>query len=231
MKINKANLFAALNRVAFVSMYFVLLVGAFFLSAGSLAEVFAWIYAGLGVLNILLLSILLWTSNDLLSERAKPGPNAKKWDQFLVRLQGILSLTALVVAGLDHRFNWLRKIPDALQWLGTILLILGDILIGWAMKTNTFFSTHVRIQTDRGHKVINQGPYALMRHPGYTGMILTQIATGLMFGSWLGVCCALLISGLIIYRTLREDQTLQTELEGYQTYTKQTPYRLIPGVW
>jgi protein-S-isoprenylcysteine O-methyltransferase Ste14 len=229
---NKSQQFpTALSRAAVVTLYMCLLMGVFFLSAGSFQHPFAWLYGGLGLGNVLFLALLLWQADGLLSERSRTASNAKQWDRWLLRLQGILTIAGMTASGLDLRFNWLPVLPLWLRWVGTGILILGNIITGWSMRTNTFFSTHVRIQNERGHRVIDSGPYALVRHPGYLGIILTNLATGLMLGSWLGVGAALLILLLYLFRTAREDQTLQRELPGYADYALRTRYRLMPGIW
>ena len=99
------------------------------------------------------------------------------------------------------------------------------------MITNTFFSGTVRIQHDRGHAVISDGPYGWVRHPGYAGWSLSLITTPLMLGSFWALIPGALAALLLIVRTVFEDQTLQGELEGYSDYAQRVRYRLLPGVW
>lgn len=101
----------------------------------------------------------------------------------------------------------------------------------WAMAANRFFSATVRIQEEHGHSVISQGPYRFVRHPGYTGGIIYQIAVPLVLGSWWALIPSLLAVACFILRTALEDHTLQAELDGYQTYAQRVRYRLLPGVW
>jgi len=100
-----------------------------------------------------------------------------------------------------------------------------------AMMANRFFSAVIRIQSDRGHRVIDQGVYAVVRHPGYAGMIPSMPFSGLALGSWWGFAIGLVYSALMLRRVLFEDAYLRSHLEGYQEYTTRVPYRLIPGVW
>jgi protein-S-isoprenylcysteine O-methyltransferase Ste14 len=113
-----------------------------------------------------------------------------------------------------------------------LLLVAGGFgLVSWSMKSNKFFSTVVRIQMDRGHKVASGGPYRLVRHPGYLGMSLTAIGIPVLLSSiWAFIPAGLTIA-LLVVRTVMEDRTLQEELKGYKAYTKMTRYRLIPGIW
>jgi protein-S-isoprenylcysteine O-methyltransferase Ste14 len=99
------------------------------------------------------------------------------------------------------------------------------------MLTNEFFSRDVRIQEDRGHAVVSDGPYRLVRHPGYAGFIVATLATPLVLGSlWALIPAALATAGLVV-RTALEDRTLKEELDGYREFAQQTRYRLLPGIW
>jgi len=109
--------------------------------------------------------------------------------------------------------------------------VLGQGLFTWGMVSNKFFSTAVRIQTDRDHTVASGGPYRYVRHPGYVGYITASFATALALGSLWALIPAGLTMCLLVVRTALEDQTLQDELDGYKEYAQQVRYRLLPGVW
>jgi protein-S-isoprenylcysteine O-methyltransferase Ste14 len=89
----------------------------------------------------------------------------------------------------------------------------------------------VRLQEDRGHRVIDTGPYSIVRHPGYAGLVLVPLFSGLALGSWAAVALGLIMSALVVRRVLFEDAFLRQHLEGYVAYTQRVPNRLIPGVW
>ena len=141
-------------------------------------------------------------------------------------------LGAIVVGILDGgRFLWTESLPLWTYIVSYILFVIGVAIVFWGMWTNDYFSSVVRIQKDRGQKVITTGPYKIVRHPGYVGASIFMLTIGPILGSlW-----ALIPSGLwvlsIIIRTYLEDTTLQKELDGYKEYTKKTKYRLIPGIW
>ena len=99
------------------------------------------------------------------------------------------------------------------------------------MITNRYFSIAVRIQTDRGHRLVSSGPYRIVRHPGYLGMLFACPASVLALGSWLALVPALLYAVLIVRRAAIEDRYLQAELDGYAQFASRVRYRLIPGVW
>ena len=105
------------------------------------------------------------------------------------------------------------------------------MLIVRAMLANRFFSAVVRIQDDRGHHVVDRGPYSIVRHPGYAGMIVFAPLSGLALGSWLSVAVAFVYSALVARRVLFEDRFLRTNLDGYQAYTERVRYRLVPGLF
>ena len=96
---------------------------------------------------------------------------------------------------------------------------------------NRFFSSMVRIQTERGHQVISTGPYRWIRHPGYTGALLLYLATPIFLDSRWAFLPALFLTIVLLIRTNLEDKVLQNELEGYREYAKRVRYRLLPGVW
>jgi protein-S-isoprenylcysteine O-methyltransferase Ste14 len=132
---------------------------------------------------------------------------------------------------LDERFGWSPDLPDGLQLIGLALIFAGSMLGTWAMLTNRFFSSLVRIQTDRGHTVVSGGPYRLIRHPGYAGNVLAWMATPVFFASIWAAVPAVLAIIVTIVRTALEDRTLRAELPGYLDYTRAVRRRLLPGIW
>jgi protein-S-isoprenylcysteine O-methyltransferase Ste14 len=169
---------------------------------------------------------------DLLVERSKVQPGTKPWDKLLVTLLAlVVPLLTWITAALDHRFGWTGRGQIALVAPGFALLAIGMKLMQWAIAENRFFAATVRLQTDRGQTVVSSGPYAFMRHPGYTGMLAMTIGTPLALGSrWALLPAALGVVTLIV-RTVLEDCTLQAELPGYADYTRRVRCRLVPQVW
>ena len=170
----------------------------------------------------------------LLAERSKLGKNVdvKPWDKVLGLLMFIsLSFLLMIVAGLDHRFKWSPVFPIWLNIIGFALIVTGYVFATWAMVENRFFSTLVRIQTDRGHTVCDSGPYGIVRHPGYAGNILPLLGIVLALGSVWTLIPAAGAMIITVLRTVLEDRTLQDELPGYRDYTRRVHYRLIPGIF
>lgn len=204
-------------------------------SAGRLDWPRAWLFVALTgfwmVANVVAVALM---DPELLNQRGcwKRKKDAKPWDRKLVTLFGVFSFCLPpVVMGLDvGRHRWLSLGPWAAT-LGVLLFSLGWLLITWAMVVNTHFEVTVRIQTDRGHKVITTGPYAILRHPGYLGAALWALGSPLVVGSAYGLIPAGLTVVVLILRTRREDHTLQAELAGYREYIARVRYRLLPGIW
>jgi protein-S-isoprenylcysteine O-methyltransferase Ste14 len=121
--------------------------------------------------------------------------------------------------------------PIAFQVVGFAALIGAMVVTYWAMATNPFLSTIVRIQDDRGQYVVTSGPYRYVRHPMYAATLLMWPGIALELGSWWALISAAVIVIVFVIRTALEDRTLQAELPGYVDYAQHTRYRLVPGVW
>jgi protein-S-isoprenylcysteine O-methyltransferase Ste14 len=192
-----------------------------------------WAYLGIYAGFMLLSWLLIFRKDpDLLKERQQSGPGAKRWDRIWLNIYSVCLLAVFVVAGLDvGRFHWSDTVPFGLRIVGLLGFTVSVGFVGWAIRVNTFFSEVVRIQRDRGHRVITAGPYRCVRHPGYLGNLVAWPCTALAFGSWWAMLPAGVVVVLYVLRTALEDRTLQEELEGYREYTEKVRYRLVPGVW
>ena len=195
----------------------------------------AWLYSMLFLLASV--GARIWAEQrhpGLIAERQNIEniQNAKAWDKVLAPLMAVsVSFPMVIVAGLDHRYNWSSGFPLWLIVTGFILISLGYAFAAWALIENRFFSGLVRIQTDRGHVVCDSGPYRFVRHPGYAGNTLALFGIVLALGSVWILIPAAVASIITVIRTVLEDQTLQEELPGFRDYTRRVPYRLIPGVY
>lgn len=174
---------------------------------------------------------LLRKHQDLVEERSRIGEGTKGWDLIIGGITAFGGLAILILAGLDERFGWPGNLPLWVQVFGLVLLVASYPLFIWAMVSNKFFATTVRIQKERGHNVQTGGPYHYVRHPGYASLLCSYITIPIALGSlWACIPMALLVVNLFI-RTALEDRTLQNELEGYKDYAARVRYRLIPGIW
>jgi len=170
---------------------------------------------------------------DLLAERARflRHQDAKTWDKYLSPMVGLGSGLILIVVGLDALYGWSPPFSLPVKILALLAILAGYALGTLALMENRFFSGMVRIQTERGHHVVSNGPYGWIRHPGYAGALLTYLATPFFLDSRWALLPAVFITIVLIIRTSLEDQTLQNELEGYRAYAERVRYRLMPGVW
>ncbi len=182
------------------------------LSAGRWDWWEAWAYSIIGLL-IMVISrgIVIGKFPDLAVERshAPEKENTKEWDKYLMPFTALIApLISWIVAGLDVRFGWSADLPDWIQIAALIFLQLGSLLGTWAMLSNRFFSSQVRIQTDRGHRVVSDGPYRFVRHPGYAGGLISWLASPVFFSSWVLIFPTILAIAASVFRTYKEDQTL-----------------------
>ena len=219
-------------RAAQIVISFALQAAVLFLAAGRLAWTWAWIFLGIYVLSVVVNSLLLLRTNaGTIAERGRPK-EMKNWDK---AVSGVWSLAQFLliplIAGLDFRFGFSGNVGLTVHLAGCMLFGTGLALFGWAMIENAYFSTVVRIQTDRGQTVCRTGPYRFVRHPGYVGTLLQSAGAPLLLGSWWALLAGALAAGCMVLRTTLEDRTLRLELPGYDEYAKQIRYRLIPGIW
>ncbi len=180
--------------------------------------------------SVVVTPILDRASPGLIAERLHPGPGDR--DRFGAGAAVAELLLTLGIAGLDAgRFHWAPSVPPLVLGLAWAGLVAGFWIVAWAMSANRYFSSAVRIQSDRGQVVVSSGPYAFVRHPGYTGGLLFMGFTGLSLGSWWATLPALPAIAWILRRTLLEDAMLRYELAGYDAYASRVRYRLVPGLW
>lgn len=176
------------------------------------------------------LIVILVADRSLDRERRNPGLGAIDSGSRLVA--SLLFLATVSIAALDAgRLHWTHVINAASQLAALIVLLLAAALQIWAMAVNPFFSTAVRIQTERGHRVIDRGPYRYIRHPGYLAMAINMPATALALDSVVALIPAVCYSLLILWRVLKEDEFLRKYLPDYSEYAGAARYRLIPSLW
>jgi protein-S-isoprenylcysteine O-methyltransferase Ste14 len=219
-----------IRRFTQIGIVLALLALILLLGSGNLGWVWAWVIIGIYTVGIALTGVAMRKHTDTIVERGK-ATGMRDWDKIVSGLWGVLFYIVIpLVAALDERFDWSK----ALLWvnlLGCALFILGYFLFVWAMVTNAYFSSVVRIQTERGHQVCCDGPYKFVRHPGYVGAILQTIGLALALSSYWAVIPALAAIAAMTIRTAFEDRMLQKELPGYTEYASKVKQRLIPGVW
>jgi protein-S-isoprenylcysteine O-methyltransferase Ste14 len=209
----------------------ILLIAVLFLLAGRLDYWQGWVYILLNTLVLAMMGTLFTKDSGLIEERLNPKKGIKSWDRVYFIITAPLYFIALILAGLDARFGWSGSMPAYVYWSSVALYLIGQSIFVWARYTNRYFSSVVRIQTDRGQTVCKEGPYRFIRHPGYLGGFLFTATMGLMLGSWWAFIPQFIAALMLLWRTALEDRTLQAELPGYQDYVRETRYRLLPGIW
>ena len=166
----------------------------------------------------------------LFRERFNPaGPTVDRIALPAIRL---IAAASLAVTLTDvGRFHWSDGVPPVARQVAVVALVAGLTLLSRGMIANRFFSSAIRLQPDRGHRVVDSGPYGVIRHPGYAAMAVVVPATTLALGSWLGVGLALVYGALILRRAAVEDRYLREHLDGYADYARRVRFRLVPGLW
>jgi protein-S-isoprenylcysteine O-methyltransferase Ste14 len=217
------------------SLVFILLLLAPFLASGDWTWNLGWIYTGSMILYTLVSRIIaIRLHPGFARERVTAGakPDTKGWDRWIVPLVALwLPLVAVLLAGLDRRLGWSASLPGGVHWLGLALFSFGSTIGTWAMAVNAFFSSHVRIQKDRGHAVVATGPYAIVRHPAYVTGMIAMCGIPFLLDSLVAFAPILPLCIGIVVRTALEDRTLIAELPGYREYARKVRFRLLPGVW
>ena len=210
-----------------------LLMGAvMFLPAGSMGWVAGWAFLLAALAAGMVSVVVLRRVNPVIFRaRSRIQPGTKLWDKALLALLMPAVLAILVVAALDAgRFHW-RPLPGWAILAGYLVFLAGFALVAWAQAVNRFFEPGVRIQSERHHHVVDGGPYAVVRHPGYAGAILLFAGAALALGSLWALVPAAAATGVLVLRTVWEDRLLRAELAGYQDFARRTRWRLVPGLW
>lgn len=218
------------RALASLARRFITVAALLFLPGLSLDFWRAWIYLSVWFVPQLLMSLyFLRNVPDLLERRLKGGPpHEKRVRQKWVMLLVIVFITSsLLVCGLDHRFNW-SHVPIPLIVLGNVMVLIGFLVQFQALKENRYAS--VVIEVGAQQQVISTGPYAVVRHPFYSGALLANLFAPLALGSWWALPFAFGWLIAVVVRLLDEEKLLQENLPGYEAYCQRVPYRLIPHV-
>jgi len=203
-------------------------------AAGTIRWPAGWAYLILFFVGALWITLFLARHDPaLLAERMKiPVQKGQPfWDKILILPMIVAWCAWLVLMGLDAvRFRW-SAMPLWLQCAGGALIVLSFWMFARVFRENPFLTAVVKIQTERGHRVISTGPYAAVRHPLYAAVLIYLPANALLLGSWYGLAGSFVLSGGLVFRTAMEDRELRRGLAGYAEYAARVRYRLIPFVW
>lgn len=207
---------------------FLVLGTFFFLTAGTLAYWEAWVYLFILFTPMTGLSIYLLRHDPALLERRLQYKEKRKQQKGIIALSYPIFLLAFLIPGLDKRFGWTNT-PIAAIIIAQVLVLTGYAVVIWVFRENSYASRIIEVQA--GQKVIDTGPYAIIRHPMYLGVGMLYILSPLALGSWLAVIPALPLLIILILRIRDEEVALARDLPGYSNYMQKVRYRLIPGIW
>jgi protein-S-isoprenylcysteine O-methyltransferase Ste14 len=219
--------------VSQILLWFAITAALLLVPAGTLHRPSAWAY--------LLLWLITGTWSGLALAQEKPHnlrepmrplrqQAQKSWDRPVLAAILVGWAALHVIAGLDFRYG-LSFVPPWLSVLGAVAFVLATYVFHIVMRENSYASPLVKVDAERGHKVISTGPYAWVRHPMYGGAILYFVGAPLLLGSWYALVVGILLIGIMALRAVWEEQTLIAELAGYADYAKRVRYRMVPGVW
>ncbi len=202
-------------------------------SAGSLRFWPAWAYLILMAVFWAFFSVNLYRRSPDLIERRLQAKEPERIQKLILKIFSLVLYAGFVLCGLDFRFGrsrpWLARVPFGFVIAGQFGVVAGYLLVYWVMRTNVFAASVIRVESEQ--RVIEGGPYALVRHPMYTGMVLTALSTPFALGSYLAVPVFALIVPVLVYRLIHEEKTLRQSLHGYVEYCQRTVFRLVPGLW
>lgn len=219
---------ASTIKTYMVSVIIMVIMGlVLFLPAGSLKFWQAWIWWSI-ILVLMLFTTIYFSKKDpgLLSRRMKV--KEKEPQPVIVQVLSFLTMLTFIFPGFDYRFHW-SAMPVWLVIAADIMVILGYILIIVVFRENSYASTVIQVEKEQ--QVISTGPYAMVRHPMYTGLLIMMLFTPIALGSYWALIFALLFIPTTVYRIKKEEATLSRELSGYTEYLLKTRYCLIPLVW
>lgn len=198
-----------------------------FLPAGSLKYWEAWIWWSIiSAMTLFIAAYVLKRNPELLSRRMKV--KEKEPQPAIIRFLSFLSLFAFLVPGFDYRYHW-SAVPVWIVILANALVFLGYLFIFLVFKENSYASTVIQVEKEQ--PVITTGPYAVVRHPMYTGLLIIQLFTPLALGSYWALIFSLLFVPMIMFRIKKEEELLLRDLPGYADYANTIRYRLVPYVW
>jgi protein-S-isoprenylcysteine O-methyltransferase Ste14 len=213
-----------------VGCMFLLLAAVMFLPAG-IGWWNGWIFLAVFAVQMAVGSLYLWQRNPaIFVARSKIHKGTKSWDKLVLFFLLLAFLAIFPVAALENRYEW-SSVPVWTIIVGYLLTTIGTLGSVWGYGVNKFAEPGVRVQTERGHKVIDSGPYAIVRHPLYVAGFLFAVGIPLALGSFWALIPVAVATLVLVVRTALEDRMLHEELDGYREYAARVRYRLIPRVW
>jgi protein-S-isoprenylcysteine O-methyltransferase Ste14 len=212
-----------------VALFPVVMVVILFVVAGQLDWIWAWVYLGINLANVLIVGPIVIRTNPVTVTEHQELEKTGKWDVGSVLYLLAMYIVLPLVAGLAVRFGWVRNFSIAWHVAGATVLVAGLGLVSWVMINNPYIWSEVPIQC--GQTICSTGPYRFVRHPAYAGLILQTLGIPILLGSLWALVPGITAAVSIIISTASEDRILQAELPGYQDYAQKVRFRLVPGIW
>ncbi len=200
----------------------------FFLPAGTFNYWEAWIYLLVISVPLVFTVRYLYKRDPELLKRRMRTRETQKTQKWVIALSLFFFVPAFILPGFDKRFGW-SNVPSAVVIIADVMVLLGYLIVSFVFRANTYASRVVEVE--KGQKVISTGPYAVVRHPMYSGVTIYYTFSPLALGSHWAVLPALLMIPLLVFRIKGEEQELAANLPGYKEYMAKTKYRLVPGIW
>jgi protein-S-isoprenylcysteine O-methyltransferase Ste14 len=220
----------ALKRTILVRLFSILLILGlvFFLSAGTIKYREAWAYLMTISIPMMIFGIWMFRHNPKFLERRMKTEEKRKEQKLIQKAGSLPFLLVYLLPGLDKRFGW-SDLPFSTALIGLALVLLGYLMILYVFLTNSYASRVVEVEKEQ--RVITTGPYALVRHPMYVGVIFFYGVTPIALGSTWALIPSLLIIPILVFRIKDEEKELLENLKGYREYSQKVRYRLLPFVW
>jgi len=228
-KISNSDYKKLRNTVVFRYLLAIVVLGLmFFLPAGTIRYWEAWVYCGILFIPMLFALIYLLKNDPGLLERRMKTQEKERPQKLIIRLSLFAFFLAFIIPGLDHRFNW-SSVPVTVIIIADVIVPAGYLIFFLVLKENAYASRIIEVEKDQ--KVISTGPYAVIRHPMYLGVLLLYLFSPVALGSFWAIIAFIPLPVLVVLRIFNEEQVLVKELPGYKAYMQKVKYRLIPFVW
>jgi protein-S-isoprenylcysteine O-methyltransferase Ste14 len=202
-----------------------------FFPAGTLDYWEGWLFSAVFTLCAMGSALYLAIFDpELLERRLDIGPLAEKepTQKIIMSFAMTTFMSLIAVPALDHRFGW-SEMPTTAVYIGNVLILLSFIAVTRVMQENSFSAATVQIAD--GQKVISTGPYAVVRHPMYSSVLMMFVGFPLALGSWWGLLVAIPATGAIVWRLSDEERFLRKNLTGYNSYMQTVRFKLLPKIW
>jgi protein-S-isoprenylcysteine O-methyltransferase Ste14 len=204
------------------------LIALFFLPAGTFAYWEAWVYLAILFIPMVFVFVYLLKTDPELLERRLRTREKEGAQKRIIKLSYFYFLLAFLLPGFDRRWGW-STVPLDIVIVADLLVVLGYGIFALVLRENRYASRIIEVEQEQ--KVISSGPYRIVRHPMYLGMLLMYLFSPLALGSYWAVIPSALIIPLLVARIRNEERVLMRDLKGYPDYIQKTKYRLVPGIW